>query len=82
MKKIIEVEAREDYGLWIRFEDGTEGEANLRCLVGKGVFESWQDTREYRKVRIDPETHTVAWPDGVELCPDSLYEDIAGARSA
>lgn len=82
MRRIIEVEAREDYRLWIRFEDGTEGEVDLRGLVGKGVFESWQDPREYRKVRIDPETHTVAWPNGVELCPDSLYEDLAGARFA
>lgn len=82
MKKIVEAEARAGYLLWIRFEDGTEGEVDLRDLVGKGVFESWQDPRKFRNVRVDPETHTVAWPDGVELCPDSLYRDVAGARSA
>lgn len=82
MKKVVDAEAREDYRLWVRFEDGTEGEVDLRDLVGKGVFESWQDPREFRKVRVDPETHNVAWPDGVELCPDSLYDDLAGTRSA
>lgn len=55
---------------------------DIKGLVGKGGFESWLDPREYRKVKNDPETHTVAWPYGVELCPDSLDEDLAEARSA
>lgn len=80
MRHIVEAEPRQEYRLWIRFEDGTEGEVDLSGLVGKGVFRGWEDPAEFRKVHIDPDTHTVSWPGGVDLCPDSLYKDLVGAR--
>lgn len=80
MRRIVEAEPREQYRLWIRFEDGTEGEVDLSNLVGKGVFGSWEDPAEFRKVYIDTDTHTVAWPGGIDLCPDSLYEDVVSPR--
>ena len=64
------------YRLSVSFDDGAEGEIDLSDLVGKGVFASWADPAEFRKVFVDPESHTVAWPGGIDLCPDSLYEDI------
>lgn len=82
MKKIVEAEAREDYRLWVRYEDGAEGEVDLSNLVGKGVFERWEDPAEFQKVSIDPDTDTVAWPGGIDLCPDSLYDDLVGAPLA
>ena len=65
------------YRLDLRFEDGVEGEVNLAHLVGKGVFAKWQDPAEFEKVFIDPESHTVAWPGEIDLCPESLYEDVS-----
>lgn len=82
MKKIVEAEARSDYRLWVRYEEGAEGEVDLSNLMGKGVFKRWEDPAEFEKVFIDPETHTVAWPGGIDLCPDSLYEDLVGAPLA
>lgn len=79
MKKIVEAEPRDDYRLWVRFEDGVEGEVDLSDLVGEGVFEGWEEAAEFRKVSIDEETDTVAWPGDIELCPDSLYDDLVGA---
>jgi hypothetical protein len=65
------------YRLSIRFEDGVEGEVDLTDLVGKGVFSAWTDPVEFAKVSIDPQTHTVTWPGGIDLCPESLYQDVA-----
>lgn len=79
MKKIVEAEARSGYRLWVRYEDGTEGEVDLSDLVGQGVFSAWEDPDIFKQVFVDPETHTVAWPGGIDLCPDSLYEDLVGA---
>ncbi len=78
MKKIVAVEPRPKYRVWIRFEDGIEGEVDLSQLVGKGIFNGWADSSEFRKVFVDPETHIIAWPGGIDLCPDTLYEDVAG----
>ena len=47
--------------VWIRFDDGEEGEVDLSDMVGQGVFELWNDPEEFLKVTIDPETHTLTW---------------------
>ena len=60
---------------------GVEGEVNLAHLVGKGVFAVWKDPAEFQKVFIDPESHTVAWPGEIDLCPESLYEDVAAVAA-
>ncbi len=75
--RIEDVEARPQYRLWIRFADGVEGEVDLSHLVGKGVFAPWQDPDEFEKVFVDPETATAAWPGGIDLAPDALYQQIA-----
>jgi hypothetical protein len=79
--RIVAAKALPNYRLWIRFEDGTEGEVNLSDLVGKGVFRRWEDAREFAKVYVDPETETVAWPGDLDLAPDALYRDIAGVAA-
>lgn len=82
MHEIVEAEPREDCQIWIRFADGLEGEVDLSDLVGKGVFAAWDDPAEFRKAFIDPETHTVAWPGGIDLAPDALYQDLVAQRAA
>lgn len=82
MHHIVEVRPLENYRIWVRFADGLEGEVDLSDLVGKGVFAAWDDPAEFRKVFIDPETHTVAWPGGIDLAPDALYQDLVAQRAA
>jgi hypothetical protein len=78
MNRVTKVRARPGYRLWVRFDDDSEGEIDLSHLVGKGVFERWADPGEFERVFVDPDTRTVAWPGGIDLCPDSLYEDVTG----
>jgi len=70
------------YRIWIRFADGLEGEIDLTDIIGQGVFQRLQDPNEFGRVFVDPETQTVAWPGGIDLCPDTLYEDIQGQQRA
>jgi hypothetical protein len=79
MHRIVEVKPLPHYLLWLRFQDGVEGEVSLANLVGKGVFALWNDPEQFRRVSIDAETHTVVWPGGIDLCPDRLYQDLAGS---
>jgi len=76
--RIVDVKALPQYRLWVRFENGIEGEVDVSDLVGKGVFKVWEDTRVFEEVYVDDETCTVAWPGGLDLAPDALYRDIAG----
>jgi len=82
LHRIVKIRILEGYQIWIRFADKIEGTVDLSDLVGKGVFASWTDPEEFAKVFIDPETHTLAWPGGIDLAPDALYEDVAAQKAA
>ena len=77
MRKITRVEALENYRLRLTFDDETVGTVDLTSLVGRGVFSSWKDYSEFRKVRIGSSGELV-WPDQVDLCPDALYLKVTG----
>jgi hypothetical protein len=38
------------------------------------VFDALHDEAFFARVTIDPEAGTLAWPNGVDLDPDMLYE--------
>ena len=81
LHRIVRVEARPNYRVWVRFQDGVEGEVDLADLVGKGVFKAWEDPREFGKVFVDEASGTIAWPGGIDLAPDALYRDVAGVTA-
>jgi hypothetical protein len=82
MTRLVEVKALAAYQIWLRFEDGLEGVIDLTPLVGKGVFQQLADERFFVQVYIDLESRTVAWPGGIDLCPDTLYQDILAQQQA
>lgn len=76
MHTIIAAQPLPGYRLSLQFDDGVEGVVNLSDLVGAGVFEDWRDEAKFRAVAVDPESGTVCWPGGIDLCPDTLHSDI------
>lgn len=76
MQRIAEVKALRDHRVWLRFENGVVGEVDLSDLAGEGVFAAWNEPGFFAKVTIDPVTHTLSWPRGIDLCPDALFEDV------
>ena len=77
MLKPIEVKALKNYKLWVKYEDGTEGEVNLSHLAGKGVFSIWNDYTVFEQVYIG-QYGEIAWSDEIDICPDSVYMEITG----
>ncbi|MEI7481025.1 MAG: DUF2442 domain-containing protein [Elusimicrobiota bacterium] len=78
MHKIAEVKPLEAYKVRIRFSDGVSGDVDLSDMAGKGVFLAWSDLEFFNKVYIDPQTHTLCWPGGIDVAPEVLYENIKG----
>jgi len=77
---VVEVQARPDFKVWVRFEDRLEGEVDLSSLVGRGVFKRWADEpSDFAAVAVDPESGTIVWPGGLDVAPDRLYSDVARA---
>jgi hypothetical protein len=40
------------------------------------------DEAEFRKVFVDAESGTIAWPGGIDLAPDGLHRRLSEAGSA
>lgn len=74
--KIVACKPKTQYRVWIRFDDGLEGEVDLSDLVGKGVFEAWESVEFFNQVRVDPRTDTLAWGDDIDLDPYVLREKL------
>jgi hypothetical protein len=77
MFKLIEVEPRAGYKLRLRYADGAAGEVALSHLVGKGVFQLWNDPQAFAQVSIGSGGE-LRWSDEVDLCADALYLEITG----
>ena len=60
------------YKLLLEFEDGVNGEINLSLFKGNGVFEFWNDERNFINFKIT-ENKKIEWNEDVDMDPDSFY---------
>lgn len=77
MIRPTEVEPRDGYRIWLRFQDATTREIGPLHLAGRGVFKLWNERGCFNMVRVSS-AGGVAWGEDVELCPDSLYMQLTG----
>ena len=73
----IAVEPRDGFRIWLKYDDGEEGEVDLSDIPRNGVFAAWNDREFFERVYI-PEFRAVAWPGDLDLCPDSMYMRLTG----
>jgi hypothetical protein len=74
--RLTEAHYVRDYVIWLRFQDGAEGEVDLEPQLYGEVFEPLKALEYFRRFRVDPELHTVTWPNGADFAPEFLYERI------
>ncbi len=79
MPRLIEVQARDNYKLWVKYSDGVEGIVDLSDFAGQGVFALWNDYGEFRKVHIGSGGEIV-WNDEVDIDSDAIYLKITGKK--
>ncbi len=81
---VVEARHTEGYRVWMRFDDGTEGEIDLEADLWGPVFEPLKDIGEFKRLRADPEADTIVWPNGADLAPEYLYDrvQLAAGRAA
>ncbi len=72
------VEARYVGGhvVWLRFRDGREGEIDLAPALDGPMFEPLRDPEIFRTFRVDPEFHTLVWPNGADIAPEFLHQGV------
>jgi len=79
LKDVVEVRPLGGYRVFLKFEDGVQGEVDLEGLLRPfdGVFEPLRDPAFFRRVAVDS-GHTIAWPNGADIAPETLYALVSG----
>jgi hypothetical protein len=79
LKDIVAVEPKQEYRLYLSFEDGVFGEVDVSQLIEfSGVFAPLKELSYFQQVQVNPEVGTIVWPNGADLDPDVLYAIITG----
>jgi hypothetical protein len=76
MLDVIEARYVSGYIVWLRFEDGTEGEVDLSTELHGPVFEPLRDHAYFGRLRVNPDTGTIEWPNSADFAPEFLYEKL------
>lgn len=77
MVKLISVTPRAGYNLYLEYDDGVTGEADLSHLVGEGVFAAWTDLDVFEAVTVGKHGE-LRWTKDFELGADAMYLQITG----
>jgi hypothetical protein len=75
--KILEARPLNDYKIWLKFTDQSNGNVDLSHLAGKGVFASWNKYDNFKNITIENGRRLV-WPDEIDIDADSLYLKLTG----
>ena len=76
MQRIIHLEARPPYVLYVEFDDGVRGEYDMQDRLSGPVFVPLRDPSYFARVRL-AEWGAPVWPNGVDIAPDALHERLA-----
>ena len=71
--RVVSVKAENDHILLLEFTNGERKRFDVRPYIGKGVFMPLADVAFFSNVKVV--LGTVQWPNGADLCPDTLYLD-------
>ena len=80
--KVIDARPAGRYRVWLRFDDGLTGEIDLERELWGPVFEPLKDVDEFAKLIADPECKTVTWPNGADLAPEFLHDELKAALAS
>jgi hypothetical protein len=69
---VVDARYIRDHVVWLRFRDGTTGEVDLTAELEGPVFAPLRDPDFFRRLRVDPELHTLVWPNGADIAPERL----------
>ena len=71
---VVEARHVERYTIWLRFADGTEGDADLSDLVSWNMFAPLRDVRAFKRFHV--RYGTIIWNKQLDVAPESLYRRV------
>ena len=73
MLRVTEVEPLDGHRLRVTFDDGVINEIDCGFLLHGTLGEPLRDLDYFRQVRVDDESRTIVWPNGLDPAPELLH---------
>jgi len=73
---VIDAKYLDDYKVWVKFNDQSEKVVNFKEKIfsdTRSIFKQLTDINFFKKVKFNAESDTIAWPNGLDIAPESLY---------
>lgn len=77
---VVRAEHRGGYTIHLAFTDGVEGAVDFSPWLEGPVFELLTDPQYFQRFFLDG--GTVAWPNGADIAPETLYERTIANQAA
>jgi hypothetical protein len=74
INKVISFEHTGPYRLRVLFDDGISRAIDFRPVLSGPIFGALLDLNLFAAVKIDPEVHTIVWPNGADFDPETLHD--------
>ncbi len=72
--KVISVKVSGPYTLKVEFDDDTMKVIDFRPILKGELYAPLRDITLFNQVQIDPEVHTLVWPNGADFDPATLHD--------
>jgi hypothetical protein len=70
--KVLGFEPVGRYTLRVRFDDGTVQVSDFEPVLRGALYGPLRDPAVFAAVRVDPEAHTLEWPNDADFDPETL----------
>lgn len=72
--RVTSVEVLQGYRLCVEFDDGKKQEIDLEPILAGELYGPLLDRAFFEQVQVDPEVHTIVWPNGADFDPATLHD--------
>ena len=72
--RVVDLKVIAPFTLRLKFDDGVEQTIDFAQVLYGEVFGPLRNQELFDQVRIDPEVHTIVWPNGADFEPATLHD--------
>jgi hypothetical protein len=62
------------YALRVEFDDGSRQTIEFSLVLARELYGPLREPKFFGQVRLDPEVHTLVWPNGADFDPATLHD--------
>jgi hypothetical protein len=72
--RVVSFEIIGPYMIRVGFDDQIEQVIDFQPILAGELYRPLRDLSLFNQVRIDPEVHTLVWPNGADFDPATLHD--------